>query len=91
MSLGPRNYLLNQYRQLKSETASSPERLQELQRLAADYDALRNDIAERSRLHGLDTGADMQLSPRELSRRAAARAGLQLPDLDPELEKDLRR
>jgi hypothetical protein len=49
--------------------------------MATEYCKLRNDIAERSRLHQLDTGAEMQLSAKELSRRAAARAGLQLPDL----------
>ena len=55
---------------------------------ANDYLQLRLDIEERSRLHRLDTGAEKQLSGHEMSRRAAARAGLQLPDLNPELSKD---
>jgi hypothetical protein len=47
------------------------------------------DLKERARLHELDQGADEKLSPKELSRRAAARAGLQLPVLDS--EEDARR
>jgi hypothetical protein len=81
-------YVLNQYRASKDET--SPAKIHELQKVAMDYYSLRKDLAERSRLHELDSGAEMQLSPKELSRRAAARAGLQLPDLNPELEKDLK-
>lgn len=51
-------------------------------RLAARYLALRTSLAERQRLYELDRGAEERLSPRELSRRAAARAGLHLPDAD---------
>ena len=50
--------------------------------MAYDFYVLQSDLAERARLHELDAGADVKLSPKELSRRAAARAGLQLPDLD---------
>jgi hypothetical protein len=84
-----RKFVLNQYRATNYET-TSPDKIQYLQRMAMEYYTLRNDLAERSRLHQLDTGAEMQLSPRELSRRAAARAGLYLPDLNPDLEKDLQ-
>ena len=51
-------------------------------RIAYDFFILRKDLTERARLHELDQGADEKLSPKELSRRAAARAGLQLPKLD---------
>jgi hypothetical protein len=37
-------------------------------------------------LYELDAGAEKKLSPKEMSRRAAARAGLQLPILNPDLE-----
>mmetsp|Transcript_26650 Transcript_26650/g.43804 ORF Transcript_26650/g.43804 Transcript_26650/m.43804 type:complete len:121 (-) Transcript_26650:1931-2293(-) len=84
-----RNFVLHQYRASQAET--SPEKIQELRKVAYEYFTLQQEIAERSRLHRMDTGAELQLSPRELSRRAAARAGLQLPDLNPELEKDLNR
>lgn len=50
------------------------------------YAKLLEDLKERERLYRLDTGAENQLSPREMSRRSAARAGLLLPELDPELE-----
>ena len=83
-----RSFVINQYRISQNET--STEKVDELRKFAYDYYTLREEIAERSRLHTLDTGAELQLSPKELSRRAAARAGLQLPDLDPELEKDLK-
>ncbi|KAG7365562.1 hypothetical protein IV203_038766 [Nitzschia inconspicua] len=81
-------FVLDQYRTSKAET--SPVKIQELQNVAVNYYTLRQDLAERSRLHQLDSGAEMQLTAKELSRRAAARAGLQLPDLDPELEQDLK-
>ena len=71
-----------------AETQS--EKVEALRKMAFEYYTLREDIAERSRLHELDTGAEVQLSAKEMSRRAAARAGLQLPDLNPDLEKDLK-
>lgn len=43
---------------------------------------LKADLVERARLHEIDAGADTKLSPMELSKRAAARAGLQLPKMD---------
>lgn len=56
-----------------------------LESIAENYHRLQLDLAERGRLHRLDAGADVVLSPHELSRRAAARAGLQLPKLrDPD-------
>mmetsp|Transcript_27538 Transcript_27538/g.40684 ORF Transcript_27538/g.40684 Transcript_27538/m.40684 type:complete len:108 (+) Transcript_27538:115-438(+) len=54
---------------------------------AKNYDQLLHDLQERQRLLKIDTGAENKLSPKEMSRRAAARAGLALPDLYPDLEK----
>lgn len=68
-----RAFVVEQYRSPGSPT---------LQKLSETYAQLLTDLKERKRLHELDTGADLILSPRELSRRAAARAGLQLPQLD---------
>lgn len=75
------NYVLEQYRADTNE----PERAQELSKMAYEYMILRQDIDERCRLQKLDTGAENQLSPREMSRRAAARAGLELPKLNPDI------
>jgi hypothetical protein len=50
-----------------------------LQKLAEDYYLLKRDLVSRAELHALDAGADQILTPMETSRRAAARAGLQLP------------
>ena len=49
--------------------------------MAVQYHNLKLDLKERDRLYKLDTGAEVQLSAKEMSRRAAARAGLQLPEL----------
>ncbi|KAL7497882.1 hypothetical protein ACHAWT_009125 [Skeletonema menzelii] len=72
-------HVISQYRQSISAT---PQQAQHLRKVAYDYLNLKKDLTERGRLHELDTGADVKLSPRELSRRAAARAGLQLPVMD---------
>jgi hypothetical protein len=50
-----------------------------LRKLAEDYYFLKRDLVSRAELHALDAGADTILTPMETSRRAAARAGLQLP------------
>ena len=68
-----RAFVVEQYR-----SSGSPTQF----KLSETYAQLLTDLKERKRLHELDTGADLILSPRELSRRAAARAGLQLPQLD---------
>jgi hypothetical protein len=72
---------------LKQFYKNSDENDLRLKRLAKNYLQLKQDLTERQRLYVLDAGADMVLSPMELSRRAAARAGLQLPKLDPDLER----
>jgi len=51
------------------------------QRLAIHYWQLQKDLAERARLYELDSGAEQVFTPQEMSRRAAARAGLQLPQM----------
>jgi len=71
-------YLMNQYRQSAAVT-SKPEQ-QALRKKALAYYELRRSLAERAKLYELDSGAEAVLSPKEISRRAAARAGLQLPD-----------
>ena len=60
--------------QFRNETGSSSKR-----EMAYDYWKLVTDLSERKRLHALDGGAENVLSAREMSRRSAARAGLQLP------------
>ena len=73
------SFVLEKYRETPSENQ------EQLRKLAYEYMILRQDIDERCRLQKLDTGAENQLSPREMSRRAAARAGLELPKLNPDL------
>ena len=81
-----RKFVLGQYRRSAAAAAVTTDIINEDKVIfAKDYLQLRLDIEERSRLHKLDTGAEKQLSGKEMSRRAAARAGLQLPDLNPEL------
>lgn len=77
-----RDYVLAEYRKNMSVP---PQRGAMLRRIAYDYLVLKDDLTERARLHQLDGGADTKLSPAELTRRAAARAGLQVPKLDPDL------
>jgi len=47
--------------------------------IASDYNTLLSDLNERKRLYELDASAENVLGGKEMSRRAAARAGLQLP------------
>ena len=77
--LSLRQHVISQYKQ---SITATPQQAEHLRKIAYDYLNLKNDLAERGRLHELDAGADTQLSGMELSRRAAARAGLQLPKLD---------
>eukprot|EP00563_Minutocellus_polymorphus_P019518 CAMPEP_0197726360 /NCGR_PEP_ID=MMETSP1434-20131217/14959_1 /TAXON_ID=265543 /ORGANISM="Minutocellus polymorphus, Strain CCMP3303" /LENGTH=142 /DNA_ID=CAMNT_0043312269 /DNA_START=58 /DNA_END=486 /DNA_ORIENTATION=- len=77
-----RDYVLTEYRKNMSVT---PQREVMLRRIAYDYLVLKDDLTDRKRLHELDGGADTKLSPAELTRRAAARAGLQVPKMDPGL------
>lgn len=70
-------HIIDQYRQ--SQYLLPPQSTQQ-RKIAYDYYILKQDLTERARLHKLDMGADEKLSPRELARRSAARAGLQLPE-----------
>eukprot|EP00956_Cyclotella_meneghiniana_P014273 scaffold21329_cov49-Cyclotella_meneghiniana.AAC.2 len=74
-----RHQILTQYR--TSQNTPQP-KADTLRIMAYEYLTLQTNLVERARLHELDAGADVKLSPRELSRRAAARAGLQLPEMD---------
>lgn len=67
-----KTYVLGQFRQGSDDVNSK--------QLAYDYWKLLSDLTERKRLHELDGGAENKLSPRELSRRSAAKAGLLLPE-----------
>eukprot|EP00585_Thalassiosira_rotula_P012313 CAMPEP_0196132918 /NCGR_PEP_ID=MMETSP0910-20130528/2349_1 /TAXON_ID=49265 /ORGANISM="Thalassiosira rotula, Strain GSO102" /LENGTH=132 /DNA_ID=CAMNT_0041392573 /DNA_START=87 /DNA_END=485 /DNA_ORIENTATION=+ len=77
-----RQHIISQYRESRS---LPPHKAKTQRKIAYDYYILKQDLVERGRLHDLDQGADEKLSPKELSRRAAARAGLQLPKLDSDL------
>jgi len=90
-----RKYVLNWYRRElvdhnnnnannNSSNSKKEEKLHKL--LAYEFLSLRENIDERTRLQQLDAGAEKQFSPKEMSRRAAARAGLQMPDLNPDLK-----
>eukprot|EP00551_Chaetoceros_affinis_P003468 CAMPEP_0203654984 /NCGR_PEP_ID=MMETSP0088-20131115/36837_1 /ASSEMBLY_ACC=CAM_ASM_001087 /TAXON_ID=426623 /ORGANISM="Chaetoceros affinis, Strain CCMP159" /LENGTH=123 /DNA_ID=CAMNT_0050515449 /DNA_START=21 /DNA_END=392 /DNA_ORIENTATION=- len=72
-------HVLQQYKLYKDLSPTSTKSMQ-LRKMAYDYAKLNIDLKERARLHELDGGAEIKLSPKELSRRAAARAGLQLPE-----------
>jgi len=87
-----RNYVLNRYRDSRSDddnnnnnTANKNQNHHNLS-LAYEYMTLLQNIDERKRLQQLDSGVEKKLSPKEMSRRAAARAGLRLPELNPDLE-----
>lgn len=77
-------WILQRYRQ--DQHVSDVSRRTLLRQTALNYYHMKQDLVERARLYKLDTGAEVQLSGKELSRRAAARAGLQLPKLNPELD-----
>ena len=72
-----REHIMAQYRASQN---ASPEMAEFLRKMAYDFHIVNKDLVERGRLHELDGGAEVKLSPMEMSRRAAARAGLQLPE-----------
>jgi hypothetical protein len=75
-------YLMRRYRSAAETTLlSSPLEQERLRKFATEFYQLRRDIVARGDLYTLDAGADQILTPHETSRRAAARAGLQLPEL----------
>jgi hypothetical protein len=71
-----RQYVLTKTRHAASESSSSDS----LHKLGESYAKLLEDLRERERLLRLDTGVENKLTPKEMSRRAAARSGLLLPD-----------
>ena len=72
-------FLIRQYRM--AETLTSDVEREKMRKMATEFYQLRRDVAARGELYALDAGADQVLTPHETSRRAAARAGLQLPEL----------
>jgi hypothetical protein len=76
-------FLLDRYRVSDAVPQQQQQQQQQWHQLASDYLALQRDLKERGRLYELDAGAEVQLSPKEMSRRSAARAGLQMPVMDP--------
>lgn len=81
------NMLLRRYRE--SAQAQGRDALL-LRTLAVQYYNLQLDLRERDILYKLDTGAEEMLSPKEFSQRAAARAGLELPQQYQEDEVDAK-
>jgi hypothetical protein len=63
-----------------SNQPSSKVSTQSLQTMAFNYYQMQRDLKERALLYEMDTGAEVVLTPREMSRRAAARSGLQMPE-----------
>jgi hypothetical protein len=76
-----RSLLLREYRSQQAMTENSKEtKTKDTTRLMMRYQEMLSNLNERQKLYDLDQGAEEQFSPKELSRRAAARAGLQLPE-----------
>lgn len=83
-----RQFVLQRSRRAATAQGDALEREPALFAMAQSYATLLVDLKERERLYRLDTGAENQLTPKEMSRRAAARSGLLLPELNPELNED---
>lgn len=79
-----REFVLSSYKSTATSAVQAQQQQQQ-QQISSDYSMLLSEMSERLRLQKLDAGAEEQLTPKELSRRAAARAGLQLPKLNPDL------
>lgn len=84
-----RQFVLQKARQLQQQEheQEQPSSSAQMRVVAESYAKLIEDLKERERLLRLDTGVENQLTPKEMSRRAAARSGLLLPELNPELSK----
>ena len=82
-----RQFVLQKARQLQQQEQEQPSSSAQMRVVAETYAKLIEDLKERERLLRLDTGVENQLTPKEMSRRAAARSGLLLPELNPELSK----
>jgi hypothetical protein len=78
-AMSPKSYLMSQYRTSRTLEPKSLEAAQQ-RRLAYDYWQLVSKVKERGALHELDGGAETKLTPKEFTRRAAARVGFSMPD-----------
>eukprot|EP00979_Chaetoceros_neogracilis_P012544 scaffold3351_cov192-Chaetoceros_neogracile.AAC.3 len=70
-------HVLGQYRANRSASLAQAGMLR---KMAYDFSILKKDLSERGELHKLDGGAEVKLSPKEMSRLSARRAGLELPE-----------
>ena len=80
-----RQFVIQRSRRAATASDDELQTLPALHAMAQSYGTLLKDLKERERLYRLDTGAENQLTPKEMSRRAAARSGLLLPELNPDL------
>ena len=71
------SHVLSQYR---THQTAPPAQASILRKMAYDLYTLKKNLRDRGELHQLDGGAEVKLSPKELSRLAAHRAGLELPE-----------
>jgi hypothetical protein len=81
-------YVLERYRAAAETT--DPLQQQKLRKMAVDGARLVDALSERKKLYDMDAGAEVQLTGTELTRRAAARAGLLPPDME-ELNKQTQQ
>lgn len=77
-----RRYLMSLYRETSAQTMElkpTNETTVHKQRMAHEYCMLLTNLSNRAKLFELDGGVETKLSPKEYTRRAAARAGLAVP------------
>mmetsp|Transcript_10542 Transcript_10542/g.12084 ORF Transcript_10542/g.12084 Transcript_10542/m.12084 type:complete len:123 (+) Transcript_10542:191-559(+) len=79
--LTTRKFLFDKSRRHDDDDDDQEQQQRLLVLFGENYLQLKSDLKERKRLYDIDTGAENKLSPKELSRRAAARAGLKLPEV----------
>eukprot|EP01083_Nonionella_stella_P110546 323567_1 len=60
-------HVLKEYKACKDLSPSSSRTIQ-LRKMAYNFHILKKDLTERGRLHELDGGAEVKLTPKELSR-----------------------
>lgn len=80
-----RRYLISLYRETSAQTMASKLPLKasvHKRRMAHEYCMLLTNLSNRAKLFELDGGAETKLTPKEYTRRAAARAGLIVPLCD---------
>jgi hypothetical protein len=77
-----RRCLMSLYREASAQTMESKpsnKTAAHKRRMAHDYCMLLTNLSNRAKLYELDGGVETKLSPKEYTRRAAARAGLAVP------------